>query len=197
MRKLITFILVLAAVLSLTACMSKEAAELKKQYPQYFGLDASGGLDVVVWQMSQNSYSFCLLPHSEEQRNWLDKELTDLKPVSAEQMKIILSTYRIDNSKIDICIWQNPISSYIPEDLMGHGGDGPLLAMDYKNKIRRMLSLADNSLKSTSRSTSGTSIRIHGRRSSATRWRCITAGRNLRQNTAIFTKACSTEIKTI
>ena len=109
MRKLITFILVLAAVLSLTSCMSKEAAELKKQYPQYFG----------------------------------DKELTDLKPVSAEQMKIILSTYRIDSSKIDICIWQNPISSYIPEDLMGHGGDGPLLAMDYKNKIRRMLSLPD------------------------------------------------------
>ena len=60
-----------------------------------------------------------------------------------EQMKIILSTYRIDSSKIDICIWQNPISSYIPEDLMGHGGDGPLRAMDYKNKIRRMLSLAD------------------------------------------------------
>ena len=160
MRKLITFILVLAAVLSLTACMSKEAAELKKQYPQYFGLDASGGLDVVVWQMSQNSYSFGLLPHSEEQRNWLDKELTDLKPISAEQMKIILSTYRIDSSKIDICIWQNPISSYIPEDLMGHGGDGPLLAMDYKNKIRRMLSLPDNSLKSTSRSTSSSTAPI-------------------------------------
>ena len=143
MRKLITFILVLAAVLSITSCMSKEAAELKKQYPQYFGLDASGGLDVVVWQMSQNSYSFGLLPHSEEQRNWLDEELTDLKPVNAEQMKIILSTYRIDSSKIDICIWQNPVSSYIPEDLMGHGGDGPFLAMAYKNKIRRMLSLPD------------------------------------------------------
>ena len=146
MRKLITFILVLAAVLSLTSCMSKEAAELKKQYPQYFGLDASGGLDVVVWQMSQNSYSFGLLPHSEEKRDWLDEELAELKPVSAEQMKIILSTYRIDSSKIDICIWQIPISSYIPVDLMGQGGDGPLLAMDYKNKIRRMLSLHDGDI---------------------------------------------------
>jgi len=146
MRKLITFILVLAAVLSLTSCMSKEAAELKKQYPQYFGLDTSGGLDVVVWQMSQNSYSFGLLPHSEEQRNWLDEELTDLKPVSAEQMKIILSTYRIDSSRIDIFIWQNPVSSYIPEDLMGHGGDGPFLAIEYKNKIRQMLSLANGDI---------------------------------------------------
>jgi hypothetical protein len=26
---------------------------------------------------------------------------------------------------------------------MGHGGDGPFLAMAYKNKIRRMLSLPD------------------------------------------------------
>ena len=85
-------------------------------------------------------------PHSEEQRNWLDEELTDLKPVNAEQMKIILSTYRIESSKIDICIWQNPVSSYIPEDLMGHGGDGPFLAMAYKNKSRRMLSLTDGDI---------------------------------------------------
>lgn len=141
MRKLISFILILAAVLSLTACMSKEAAELKKQYPQYFGLDASKGLDVVVWQMSQHSYSFGLLPHSEEKRDWLDEELTDLKPLSSEELKIILSTYKIDNSKIDICIWQNPFSSYIPEDLIGHGGDGPLLEASYKLKIRRMLSI--------------------------------------------------------
>ena len=54
-------------------------------------------------------------------------------------MRIILSTYKIDKSKMNIVIWQNPVSSYIPEDLMGHGGDGPFLAMEYKNKIRRML----------------------------------------------------------
>ena len=123
----------------LTACMSKEAAELKKEYPQYFGLDASKGLDIVVWQMSKNSYDFGLLPHSEEKRDWLDEDLTNLKPVSAEQMRIILSTYKIDTKDMNIVIWQNPVSSYIPEDLMGHGGDGPFLEMDYKNKIRKML----------------------------------------------------------
>lgn len=140
MRRLVTFILILAAAaLAFTACMSKEAAELKKEYPQYFGIDASNGLDIVVWQMGKNSYDFGLLPHSEKERDWLDEDLKNLKPVSAEQMRIILSTYKIDKSEMNIVIWQNPISSYIPEDLIGHGGDGPFLAMEYKNKIRRML----------------------------------------------------------
>ena len=140
MRRLITFILILAAAaLAFTACMSKEAAELKKEYPQYFDIDASNGLDVVVWQMGKNSYDFGLLPHSEKERDWLDEDLKNLKPVSAAQMRIILSTYKIDTSDMNIVIWQNPISSYIPEDLIGHGGDGPFLAMEYKNKIRRML----------------------------------------------------------
>ena len=140
MRRLITFILIFAAAaMVFTACMSKEALELKKEYPEYFDIDASNGLDIVVWQMSKNSYDFGLLPHSEKERDWLDEELRNLKPVSAEQMRIILSTYKIDKSKMNIVIWQNPISSYIPEDLMGHGGDGPFLAMEYKNKIRRML----------------------------------------------------------
>ena len=140
MRRLVTFILILAAAaLAFTACMSKEAAELKKEYPQYFGIDASNGLDIVVWQMGKNSYDFGLLPHSEKERDWLDEDLKNLKPVSAEQMRIILSTYNIDKSEMNIVIWRNPISSYIPEDLIGHGGDGPFLAMEYKNKIRRML----------------------------------------------------------
>ena len=140
MRKLITFILIIAAAaMAFTACMSKEAGALKEEYPQYFGIDASGGLDVVVWQMGKDSYSFGLLPHSEKRREGTDEDLMNLKPVSAAQMRIILSTYKIDTKNIDVVIWQNSFSSYIPEDLIGHGGDGPFLEMDYKNKIRRML----------------------------------------------------------
>ena len=140
MRRLIAFILLLAAAaMAFMACTSKEAAELKKEYPQYFDIDASNGLDVVVWQMGKNSYDFGLLPHSEKERDWLDEDLKNLKPVNAAQMRIILSTYKIDTSDMNIVIWRNPISSYIPEDLIGHGGDGPFLAMEYKNKIRRML----------------------------------------------------------
>ena len=140
MRRFITFFLIVAAAaLIFTACISKEATALKEEYPQYFDLDASNGLDIVVWQMGKDSYDFGLLPHSEEKRDWLDEDLKALKPVSAAQMRIILSTYKIDTSKMYIEIWQNPISSYIPEDLIGHGGDAPFLTMEYKNKIRRML----------------------------------------------------------
>ena len=140
MRRFITFFLIVAAAAVIfTACISKEAAALKEEYPQYFDLDASNGLDIVVWQMGKDSYDFGLLPHSEEKRDWLDEDLKALKPVSAAQMRIILSTYKIDTSKMYIEIWQNPISSYIPEDLIGHGGDAPFLTMEYKNKIRRML----------------------------------------------------------
>ena len=35
---------------------------LRAQYPEYFDLDASTGLDVYVWQMSPGSYYFGLLP---------------------------------------------------------------------------------------------------------------------------------------
>lgn len=140
MRKLIAFILILAvAVIAFTACLSKEAAALKKEYPQYFGIDDSNGLDIVVWQMAKDSYSFGLLPHSGEKSEERLEDLMDLKPVTADQMRIILSTYKTDKSKMNIVIWHNSFSSYIPEDLIGHGGDGPFLEMNYKNKIRRML----------------------------------------------------------
>lgn len=138
MRRLITFILIVA-VAALAFYVSKEKAVLKEEYPQYFGIDDTDGLDIVVWQMSKDSYSFGLLPHSEEIRENTDEDLLKLKPVSLEQMRIILSTYRTDRRKMDIVIWHNPFSSYWPPELLGHGGDGPFLTMDYKNKIRRKL----------------------------------------------------------
>lgn len=140
MRKCIMLILFLAvAFTAFAACMSKEASQLKKEYPQYFGIDDSNGLDIVVWQMSKDSYSFGLLPHSEERREGTDEDFFNLKPVTAEQMRIILSAYKTDKSKMNIVIWVNSYSSYWPEDLIGHGGDGPFLEMNYKNKIRKML----------------------------------------------------------
>lgn len=140
MRKLIFLILILAAAaLTYIACMVWEAETLREEYPQYFDLDASGGLDIVVWQMARDSYSFGLLPHSDEPRENTDPDLMDLEPVTAQQMRIILSTYIMDVDKMDIEIWHNPASSYLPDDLIGHGGDGPFLVAAYKNKIQRML----------------------------------------------------------
>lgn len=86
---------------------------LRETYPQYFDLDASNGLDVYVWQLSEKSYYFGLLPHTATERDFLDYELLDLKGISRYEMRQILSTYHIDKKDIYIVPWMNPISSYI------------------------------------------------------------------------------------
>ena len=93
--------------------LSAQQRELMDKYPEYFELDSTNGLDVYVWQMAENYYSFGLLPHTEEQRDWLSTELLNLQGVDADKMRQILSTYNIDENDINIIPWQNPISSYL------------------------------------------------------------------------------------
>ena len=88
---------------------------LRAQYPEYFDLDASAGLDVYVWQMAPKSYSFGLLPHTASPRDSTAQELLALRGASSEQMRYILAAYALDPEDIHVIPWQNPISSYIPE----------------------------------------------------------------------------------
>ena len=88
---------------------------LRAQYPEYFDLDASTGLDVYVWQMAPESYSFGLLPHTAFPRDSTAQELLALRGASSEQMRYILAAYALDPDDIHVIPWQNPISSYIPE----------------------------------------------------------------------------------
>ncbi|MBO5294887.1 MAG: hypothetical protein J6B71_06585 [Clostridia bacterium] len=91
---------------------TQDIRTLYQKYPEYFGLDASAGLDVYVWQMGPNSYSFGLLPHSEVPRYRFSPELGDLKETGVEEMRVILSTYDIDSSQIHVLPWDNWLSSY-------------------------------------------------------------------------------------
>ena len=88
---------------------------LRAQYPEYFDLDASAGLDVYVWQMAPDSYYFGLLPHVASPRDSTAQELLALRGASSEQMRYILAAYALDPDDIHVIPWQNPISSYIPE----------------------------------------------------------------------------------
>ena len=88
---------------------------LRVQYPEYFDLDASAGLDVYVWQMAPDSYYFGLLPHTASPRYSTAQELLALRGASSEQMRYILAAYALDPDDIHVIPWQNPISSYIPE----------------------------------------------------------------------------------
>ena len=120
--------------------MSSAQTELMELFPEYFGLDASKGLDVIVWQMAPSDYSFGLLEHSETQREWVSKELMDLKGVSAEQMREILATYAVSEDAVYIVPWQNPISSYLPAYCINYGSEDMDAKKEaYAAEIRRML----------------------------------------------------------
>ncbi|MBO7400279.1 MAG: hypothetical protein J6U75_03625 [Clostridia bacterium] len=91
--------------------------------PDYSELNAENGLDVIVWQMSAGSYSFGLMEHSETPRGQLDPELRNLIGVNAEQMKQILSSYSAGEDDVTVVVWQNPLSSYLPECYIDMGGE--------------------------------------------------------------------------
>lgn len=119
---------------------SVRIASLREQYPQYFDLDATNGLDVYVWQMAGNSYSFGVLPHSDTQRDWISSELLDLRGTGVDAMRQILSTYHLAENDIHIIPWQNPISSYIGEQWIVTDGESiEEKQAKYVDTIRGML----------------------------------------------------------
>ena len=86
---------------------------LKTKFPMYFYLPTSNGLEVYIWQMSEDSYSCGLLPGNN--RDYPPEELWNLTPTSLIEMKAIVFCYlssHIDRSDITICPIKNPISSY-------------------------------------------------------------------------------------
>ena len=122
--------------------IGNDRSSLMGAYPEYFGLDASKGLDVYVWQMAGNSYSFGLLPHSETPRDMLDPELMALNGVRADAMGEILESYQIEEDRIYIIPWQHPLSSYLPDPfIVQEGADPGAKIKAYIESIREMLHL--------------------------------------------------------
>ena len=118
--------------------LSDAAIALMEQYPEFFGLDASAGLDVFVSQINPNSYIFGLLPHSEQEHDF--REVWALGGTDAEEMRIILSTYALDEEDIYIIPWHNPVSSYIGEwQIIRKGEDPEEKRAAYVARIQKML----------------------------------------------------------
>lgn len=91
---------------------------LRKQYPQYFDLDTSEGLEVYVWQMAGNSYSCGLLSGKESRRieeetDGIRTDLWGLESVTVTEMKLILSDYEISKEEIKLIPYYMPHSSYL------------------------------------------------------------------------------------
>ena len=114
---------------------------LREKYPEYFDLPAFKGLEVYVWQMAPNSYSFGLLSGTNREKT-LD-EMWNMKGASAEEMRIILASYDIDKRNISIIPWQNPVSSHIAEYWIMEKDEDPASVekrqQEYIDEIRAML----------------------------------------------------------
>ena len=118
-----------------------DVASLKAKYPEYFDLDTFKGLEVYVWQMASDSYSFGVMSGTNREKTL--EELMSLKGASLEEMRIILSTYDIAQEDVFIIPWQNPISSYLGEYGIIWENEDPASAekriKEYVERIRQML----------------------------------------------------------
>ncbi len=144
-----------------TENLTEEQISLMNTYPEFFGLDASDGLDVYVWQMSKNSYFFGLLPHSEEGRDWVSAELLKLRGTRAKEMYSILSSYNVDETDIYIIPWHNPLSSYLGEwQILRDGEDGDAKKQAYVEYIHQMLFGGDSVIEENVPDNDGESIHL-------------------------------------
>lgn len=118
-----------------------DIGKLREKYPDYFDLDTSKGLEVYVWQMGKDHYSFGLLSGTNREKTF--EELMAMKGASAAEMKAILSSYDINERDIVIVPWQNPISSYLGEYMISFDYEDPAATakyrQDYIDMIRDML----------------------------------------------------------
>ena len=98
----------------------QKLSELRKQYPEYFGLDTfqTNRLKVYVWQMAENDYSCALLSGTDARS---EIEIGMMRGVTIEEMRMILSTYyeardcNIEPENVEVIPFRNPISSYAYE----------------------------------------------------------------------------------
>lgn len=90
----------------------KEIKKLQEKYPHFFGLDTENGVIVYVTKLSQYNYE-CYITSSEimDPQNILHFN----KFASIEEMKLILSTYDINDVDIEVIPFQHNLSSFFWE----------------------------------------------------------------------------------
>ncbi len=104
MKKIVAICLAFALLFTVVGCGSEEisAAELRSKFPEYYDLDTFKGLEVYVWETTENEYRCGVL--SGTNRLKTAEELDGLKANGAtvEEMKAILSSYEVEKENISI-----------------------------------------------------------------------------------------------
>ncbi len=85
---------------------------LKNKYPEYFEMSDFKGIEVYVWQMSENVYRCGMM--SGTNRSKSDEEIIDLqfKSLSIEEAKAILSEIGVEKDLVSIIPISLSYSSY-------------------------------------------------------------------------------------
>ncbi len=84
--------------------------ELKEEFPSCFGIDATNGLDIYVWQLAPQHYTYALLKRGQYPLAG-GMDIWQIG-VCADDMKLILSTYEITSEQVRVIHYQHPLSSY-------------------------------------------------------------------------------------
>jgi len=121
--------------------LTYEQQYLMEQHPEFFGLDASGGLNIYVYQLAPEHYSFYLSEHSE---NTPPINMASFKgSIGASSMRLILDTYDVTREDITVIPFQHPLSSYIGSIFYIQEGEASEVTEArknaYKEKILDML----------------------------------------------------------
>lgn len=85
-------------------------AKLRTRYPEYFELDTTDGVTVYVWQMAAGSYCCGLLAGQPDEHELI--QLLQLRGASVDEMKAILTSYRLRGNQITIEPTTMAYSSY-------------------------------------------------------------------------------------
>ena len=91
---------------------SADVESLRKKYPEYFELGDFKGIEVYVWQMTEDSYQCGLM--SGTNRNKTEEEIMELaqKPLTVDEAKLILDELGVKGSDIIVIPVIQPYSSY-------------------------------------------------------------------------------------
>ena len=92
---------------------AERLAQLEEQYPEYFDLDASRGLDVYVCEFAPKDFGFIPFPHSDEPITSNTAFFGYECVYGIENMRSILSTYAVKEEDVNVIAFQHPNSSHI------------------------------------------------------------------------------------
>jgi len=118
--------------------LTYEQRYLMDKRPEYFGLDASNGLDVYVSQFAPKNYSCYLSEHTAAPQSFMD--FLSMRPVDAASLRLILDTYGVTRENVTVIPFQHPLSSYLgPYAIIPEDGNIEKVRAEYKKMILDML----------------------------------------------------------